>query len=129
MGDIPHANQEAQVRHVLCAIRIHVDMGDVGFGTRQFGGDPCQHPFAIGYGDGNFGFKRAFGLVGPLDLNKALGILVESHFGGGAGGHVHHQALAAPQVAHDIVPRDRATAQRELDRRILRAVQRQRAHQ
>ena len=117
-----------QFLDVLRTVGNHFDVHNVCFCRRQRGCHLGHHTLAVGDGNGQIHLKRTGRLIGPFHAHKALAVLVLQACRHRAMRRVHHQALAAPQVTQYGVARNRAAAQRELDRRVLTAVQRNRAH-
>ena len=92
--------------------------------TRQDGaaGHLGQRALVVAQQHDDSGLETARELVGPFDLDPALAVALEQALADAALRGVHHEALAAPEVADDGVARDRPAAGRHAHRAALAAV-------
>jgi len=74
-------------------------MRDVGLARGDFGGNPAQHAAVIADAHFQLGAEGATHLLGPVNVDPALGIAIALAERRAAVGPVQYQPMSAPKMA------------------------------
>src|SRR5439155_24511857 len=115
-------HRKAQMGGHAVVVFAHADIGDVGIGFADFGGDTGQYAALVMDQQLNMAIETAVQVLAPSHIDPAVGFLGALTFGLFTVFGMHHQALIALEQADNAVARDRQATRCQLDRDAFAAI-------